>query len=904
MAIGRVSVQALSAPTPYIRETASALFTGGAGLSSALTNLSNKLEVNAEKLRLEDERARKQSEAFSARTRWTEEQGEWARTQIDYVNNAPADGSGMTDARHAELVKRRDAFVSTLPADLQEEYISITEGTLQDYATNTYAKEYELRFTYQTDALVKTAGSLAGEIRAGRTTMESALAEFDEVLSTSGLPEATKQDMRDKASTDLAGAQFAQITQEALTKPQAVRDPAAGDVVAGGLSPGQRGMLNAIAKRESNGKYNIRYTLSGGTEFTGYADHPRIFEPTKDGQLSSAAGRYQFTASTWDDLVNRYGRETLPDFSPASQDRAALLLARERYHANKGADERSFDDILVNGSDAELGRLKSILGGSGNRTTWHAFQSMSDAEFISLFRGEEGVAGGGTGSAQVPDVWTDPRFAGLDYDTKSKLAGQAEEAANAIRAEGKAQQQAVADMLKANIAAGTAGEKEVNEAITSGAVASTEFDTLLNLVKDERESRKAAESFAANADAGLLTENSPENQKSAMKYLQLSGVFSGLQEQSPQASAQLSHLFGKSGVLPKEVSGLLETMSRSQDPRQVSYAMDTLTTLRAKNPDLFAAAVSKETSELEGVWQMARKYSPNGDTAAAMDMLKNFRDPAQAQVRETMRKEAQKQLTEITDEQIEDAFDPGIFSTGPALPISPQARGVLRSDFNKLYETYYPMFGDSEQTTEFVAGQMRHNWGVDDSGGTARLMYLAPTSGVSGYRPIEGSYDWIREDILTSQGWDDNVEFELFSDGQTEAEAKGWKDSGQPASYLIIRRDDTGQFRMETDSAGMPKRFVFTPSQYILDDRRDRTIERNLEEKLSRAQQENSSTPTPSFGGFGALPGKSDTAEIASLRAQLEELRSGRELRKKEQIGNTAVDTMPLSTYNMNGVTE
>ena len=898
MAIGQVSLRGTTA-MPYISPTANAIFTGGEGLGSAIKGLATRMQTDEERLRLEDERNRKQSQQFSARTQLTEMEGRWSREQIDYLNNAPADGQGITDARYAQLKKERDDFVKTLPPELQEEYIAITEGTLQDFATNTYTQEYKLRFDYQTNELTKVAGTLAGEIRGGRSTMEAAQAEFDEVLNTSALPEATRIELREQLSSEFAAAQFAQITQTALQEGAPVRNTE-GDIALGGVLPGERGFLNAIAKRESGGRYNIRYDGGAGSTFTDFSDHPRIFAPTKDGQKSSAAGRYQFTASTWDDLVNRYGRSVLPDFSPASQDKAAILLGRERYHMGKDSGDRSFDAIMKDGSDAELIKMKRILAGVGNRTTWQAFQTMKDEEFIALFRGQEGVAGGGTGSSGVPDVWNDPRFAGVDYDTKMRLASQAQEAVNSINAAADRQRQEVADMLKAGIAAGTAGEREVNEAIGSGAVPSKEYDALLNLVKEERETRQAAEGYAATVGAGMLMENSPDNQRAALKFMQTSGVFQGLQQQSPEASQQLSTLFAAGGVLPKEVTGLLESLSRSTDPRAVSYAMDTLTTMRAKAPDMFAAAVSPELAELEGVWQMARKYSPDGSTASAMDMLKNFRDPAQAAAREVMRKEARKQLEEIGDSDIEAAFDTEWnIGADPKLPLAPQARGILRADFNKLYETYYPMFGDQAATTEFVVGQMKHNWGVDSTSGSDRLMYLAPSSGVSGYSPIEGSYDWIREDILTSLEWDDNVEFELLSDAQTEAEAKSWKDTGQPASYLIVRRGDDGQFRMETDESGIPKRFQFTPDPEIAISQREKTLLRNLEEKAGRMRRDEGTATTPGLGGMGGMPGKEPSAALRAVEDQIEELRQAQQRRRVSKVV-TAEENQPMLQFEEN----
>lgn len=106
-----------------------------------------------------------------------------------------------------------------------------------------------------------------------------------------------------------------------------------------------RAFLDTLAVAEGtagigdNG-YNVRF---GRKLFSSYADHPRIAVQFRDlaGRLlwTSAAGRYQFMAisplpsgattrvNTWDRLRDKL---QLPDFSPASQDAAAIELIRER----------------------------------------------------------------------------------------------------------------------------------------------------------------------------------------------------------------------------------------------------------------------------------------------------------------------------------------------------------------------------------------------------------------------------------------------------------------------------------------------------------------------------------------------------------------------------------------------
>ena len=61
--------------------------------------------------------------------------------------------------------------------------------------------------------------------------------------------------------------------------------------------------------------------------FASYADHPQVFVTLSPTLRSSAAGRYQFLARTWDALAREHG---FADFSPENQDRGALELIRER----------------------------------------------------------------------------------------------------------------------------------------------------------------------------------------------------------------------------------------------------------------------------------------------------------------------------------------------------------------------------------------------------------------------------------------------------------------------------------------------------------------------------------------------------------------------------------------------
>ncbi|MCC8385323.1 lysozyme [Photorhabdus laumondii subsp. laumondii] len=94
-----------------------------------------------------------------------------------------------------------------------------------------------------------------------------------------------------------------------------------------------RDYLDAIAAAEGTDKYpgGGYNTKFGGGQFYGYADHPRqlMSFTQSDGKQNqtSAAGRYQFTRGTWDEVAGTLG---LTDFSPRNQDLAAIYLIKKR----------------------------------------------------------------------------------------------------------------------------------------------------------------------------------------------------------------------------------------------------------------------------------------------------------------------------------------------------------------------------------------------------------------------------------------------------------------------------------------------------------------------------------------------------------------------------------------------
>lgn len=98
-------------------------------------------------------------------------------------------------------------------------------------------------------------------------------------------------------------------------------------------------MLAVIRRGEGTADADGYRRMFGGSMFSSYADHPRKSNcfTLKGGKrlCSTAAGAYQFLTSSWDETRLAMG---LPDFSPASQDFAAV---------GRIAARGALDDVLA-----------------------------------------------------------------------------------------------------------------------------------------------------------------------------------------------------------------------------------------------------------------------------------------------------------------------------------------------------------------------------------------------------------------------------------------------------------------------------------------------------------------------------------------------------------------------------
>lgn len=158
--------------------------------------------------------------------------------------------------------------------------------------------------------------------------------------------------------------------------------------------PNVAAFLRVIREAESSQGDEAYRMLFGGELVDDLRAHPnRVVERTLKGKpiRSSAAGAYQFLASTWRDIAGPYG---IVGFSPASQDAAAVALIRRA-----GA----LDHVIAGRLDEAISRCAPVWAGLPGDHYGQGGISMARAREVYLRYGGT-IAGSGETEAPAPET--------------------------------------------------------------------------------------------------------------------------------------------------------------------------------------------------------------------------------------------------------------------------------------------------------------------------------------------------------------------------------------------------------------------------------------------------------------------------------------------------------------------
>lgn len=652
-----------------------------------------------------------------------------------------------------------------------------------------------------------------------------------------------------------------------------------GGAVNTSLPPEARGLLDTIAKTESAGRYNVRYGGATDRTFQDFSDHPRVAEPITSGpdvgKTSSAAGRYQFIAPTWDAQKAKLG---LKDFSPANQDAAAWDLAQTEYKSKTGKDLLT---TLKSGDTSDVlpslsGKWSSLPGGRQPAKQFAGFTAEQVQQNPFLI------------SAYVKTLAQDPELRVQSAKQTAAAVGKALD--NGILP-------APAAIAEVNQAAKLYPEKmgstadEMNGRLVGQKIAQLPQEQQAQVEEAYRRATDGQDVHTINVAAAALkqVQDSSKNMAdhpyveaanrgwtqpaSPIDPAQPEGIAPALVQRAAMSSriGDLNHtpppplldkdeapklqsaLQGQSGaqvlgqiaqaMRPDEMERLIDgnkefkdsvtAMSRSGDTAKMNAAYSFMDAQQRANPLQFDRQFPDGLKDLRA-WQSNLAFYPPEE--AAKRLMKQY-DPAQSAAVEASEKVAGKALESISADKVVSKFSTGflMFGTGARAPVSADglAAGALKADYDQNYKDGFAATGNPTMADAFAMEKLRNKYALSPANGN-RVMANAPERY---YPEVAGSHDWIGQQLDHEIGQATGgklFEGERTSPKQGPRYATGQAGSQymanraivpdtvtetdiqnkKPPSYQIVLQDPkTGRWGAMMDAAGWPRRIRFDPSE-------------------------------------------------------------------------------------------
>jgi len=462
-----------------------------------------------------------------------------------------------------------------------------------------------------------------------------------------------------------------------------------------------------------------------------------------------------------------------------------------------------------------------------------------------------------------------PQYANIPYEDRLAMRTNADAEVAGILKDSQTQQDAanksLINDLKVAILDNKAGPAERDAARAAG---------ILTQYSDIKEIDELLKKRDENADLGLV----------AAEKINTGTPFSLTEDKDKKG---LDILFGKQGeaainggdkgyvdnvlvpltqraaMIPPQAVGQLDALSRSNNPTQMLFGLETLAKLQDASPSTFNAQVNEKLREKVNTYAVMRNSVP------AEDLISVMRGGTTAEARG-----ARESLLKDFDRIINDTSNPNrpkfenFMATfdeewldDPQAPGNPWAQFALQNDWTTMVREYYVKTGNIDMAQELASKQLSATWGVSHVGGMAVLMKHPPEKL---YPALMATPDWMERQVRTEYKLDPSVQFQLLSDGTTQtdiAQRQLWAQNQQywntatprPPTYIVSTYKD-GVWTDVKDEQGNPVRvgFQVTPEQkqkerVMLDVEQKRARLNSLAKDMDRAymQRDLNGTPVP-----------------------------------------------------------
>lgn len=323
-----------------------------------------------------------------------------------------------------------------------------------------------------------------------------------------------------------------------------------------------------------------------------------------------------------------------------------------------------------------------------------------------------------------------------------------EEQAEALKRQ-KDEREAVFEDRKYKVETGEYAEADLLKDIQDGMLVDGDhINTLRDRIKEyEEETLSYSRAAAKFADTNYSFNTFSNDDQKAVDLLYEKGPLqggAGLLEADGNQTVGLRQIVTRTGMMPGKAKEMLLSGMWGRDPQARDNAITILDGLYRENPQLIERTLSKADLDRLQDYQALAPLLPPEELAQRMNPGLN---PQETERRNKLRAEGRKLAEDIDTSDILSAFDPSWMPFDqPDTSPDPGTVVALRDDFERLFAERYSVTGQEDVARTQAMERLAGKWGATSVGTTDILIQYPPEHY---YPPVNGSYDWIDEQLDT-----------------------------------------------------------------------------------------------------------------------------------------------------------
>lgn len=669
--------------------------------------------------------------------------------------DSPLNDGNYYDRANSIIDNNMNKFLDRLPPEQQEEFRLRATEEGNRLKLGELAFDFAKKDTFYKEKVTKEISAQKDEVYKDPTKLEGKRAFLKEIIMTSGASEADKMAQIDLMNNELETAGYRAEYKQLKQAPLAAQNNAGAYAyyTKTGVSP-----IIAAAVVGNLAVESINFA-------------PDVVSGHRTGDDGTAVGIAQW--------------------------RHERLAALRRFAAERGtssADLKTQLDFVFHemqtGSDKGAAKAYALMqkATSVDEAT-EIFMKYYErpANSSSLAKRQAAAHSVHGSTAEALSLEDDPRFSNVHYEDRITLQNQVDADINRETAEANRVQKAAHDSflneMYTGLMDGKLGRADVDAARKSGML--TDYDEIEKankIIKSNEEDAKYVNyANAKSNDTAAIWDPKNEDDRKGLNALFGRDGAKALDSRDTDIAASLVNQMSRQSMIAPDALSHLNAMTVSQNWDQQRYAFDVLSQLRTASPDAFNKAMTEEDLKRLSLFESRVGVTPDDELRKILQGPKSQEEIA---IKDFYIEQAKEYLTKNfkTVEDVAEKFN-GWFE---GVSQRPNAVAALDREYRQLFQDGYGKTGSPKDADKYAMDLINAYWGVTDVGGQSILMKYPPAK--AGYPTINGTHDWMREQLMEKFIVHEGEQFELISDRTTEAEFG----SGRPVSYRVSVYKDGG----------------------------------------------------------------------------------------------------------------